>query len=79
MVPATRATTTEAFKHLTEVVFGWDANSAGKKGLTYAGYTTINDLTTMTPTEIEEMTTDGSLPLPRVAKKLLLHAILFYM
>ena len=78
MMVATRATTTEAFKHLVEDVFEWDGTSAGKKALTHAGYTTINDLITMTEWEIEEMTTDGSTEIPRVAKKLLLHAVLYY-
>ena len=60
-----RASTSEAFVHLTNEIFGWDEDTQAMKAFITEGYSTINDFVTMIPDEIEEMT-DEEKAIPRV-------------
>ena len=78
MSGGTRASTTEAFNHLIGTVFEWTDSTDGKKALTKDGYKTITNFVTMTIEEVEDLTTDGTKVVPRVQRKLLLYALLYY-
>ena len=58
MSGVTRASTSEAFVHLTTEIFGWDEDTQAMKEFRTEGYSTINDFVTMTRDEIEVMKDD---------------------
>ena len=69
MASSTRSNTQAAFDHLLSQVFNWSSTTPGYIALAYCGYKTITDLVTMTKEEVEELTEDGSKPIPRVQKR----------